>query len=345
MTAASNQGLVTVTGASGFIAKYIIAQLLQRGYVVRGTVRSPDTAEVVRRAVARLGADPSKLTFIAADLMSDAGWAEAVSGASCVLHTASPFPIQQPDDPEDVIRPAVDGTLRVLKAAAAAGVKRCVVTSSTVAIFYGADQPPGHVYSEADFTNSERADITPYIRSKTLAEKAAWDFVGANPGAPELVAINPGFVHGAALDDDLSTSHELFLLMAKGTYPAAPRIRFPVAHVQDVAVAHAEAIARPAAAGQRYLIGEGQLGLYDLGQIMARELPDLKSKVPKFELPDMVVRGLAIADKKMRTILPELGRTKDFTNAKAKRDLGITFHSAGDAVSASVTSLRGLRLI
>ncbi len=337
--------LVLVTGASGFIAKHIIAELLRRGYDVRGSIRSLDKADGVRRAVASLGADVTGLTFATADLLSDAGWTEAAAGATFVLHTASPFPMQQPDEPGDVIRPAVDGTRRVLRAATAAGVQRIVVTSSTVAIFYGPGKPQGHVYSEADFSDDTRTDITPYIRSKTLAEKAAWAFVRGTPGAPELAVINPGFVHGPALDGDLSTSHELFRLMASGVYPAAPKIRFPVAHVRDVAIAHAEALRRPDAAGQRYLIGEGQLGLFDLGQIMSRELPDLKSKAPKLELPDMVVRGLAVVDKRMRTILPELGRVKNFTNAKAREGLGIAFHSADEAVTQSVTSLRSLRLI
>jgi dihydroflavonol-4-reductase len=345
MTGLDPRGLVVVTGVSGFIGKHVTAEFLRQGYAVRGTVRSLDKCDAVRRAVETAGADPSRLTFAVADLNSDDGWADAIAGASHVVHTASPFPLQQPDNPDDVIRPAVDGTLRVLKAATAASVKRVVLTSSTVAIFYGADQTASHVYSEADMTDATRAGITPYIRSKTLAEKAAWNFVQTTPGAPELAAINPGFVHGVALDDDLSTSHELFLLMAKGKYPAAPRIRFPVAHVADVAKAHVEALERPKAAGQRYLIGEGQLGLYDLGCIMARELPDLKSKVPKFELPDMVVRGLAVADKKMRTILPELGKVKAFTNAKARDELGLQFHSADAAVSASVNSLRALGLI
>jgi dihydroflavonol-4-reductase len=345
MTGSDPSRPVVVTGVSGFIGKYVAAEFLRRGYAVRGTVRSLDKADSVRRAMARLGADSSRLTFAVADLLSDAGWRDAIADASHVVHTASPFPMQQPDDPDDVIRPAVDGTLRVLKAATAAGVQRVVLTSSTVAIFYGPDQPASHAYSEVDFTDDSRADITPYIRSKTMAEMAAWNFIRTTPGAPELVAINPGFVHGAALDNDLSTSHELFRLMAKGTYPAAPRIRFPVAHVEDVAIAHVEALERPSAAGQRYLIGEGQFGLYDLGRIVARELPDLKSKVPKFELPDMVVRGLAVADKKMRTILPELGKSKGFTNVKARDELGIQFHSADAAVTASVNSLRALGLI
>jgi dihydroflavonol-4-reductase len=345
MTDFESRGLVVVTGVSGFIGKHVTAEFLRRGYAVRGTVRAADKADAVRRAVEKAGADPSRLTFAVADLNSDAGWADAIAGASHVIHTASPFPLQQPDNPDDVIRPAVDGTLRVLRGATAAGIKRVVLTSSTVAIFYGPDQPASHAYSEADFTDDSRADITPYIRSKTMAEKAAWQFVRTSPGAPDLVVINPGFVHGMALDDDLSTSHALFLLMAKGKYPAAPRIRFPVAHVADVAKAHVEALERPNASGQRYLIGEGQLGLYDLGRIVARELPDLKSKVPKFELPDMVVRGLAVADKKMRTILPELGKAKAFTNAKARDELGLQFHSADAAVSASVNSLRALGLI
>jgi dihydroflavonol-4-reductase len=336
---------VVVTGASGFIAKHTIGELIRRGYSVRGTLRGMDKAEDVRRAVARLGADPEKVSFVVADLVSDAGWDEAVAGASIVLHTASPFPIKQPDDPDDVIRPAVEGTLRVLKASTRAGVKRVVVTSSSVAIFYGRDLPVGHIYSEADFTDETRADITPYIKSKTVAEKAAWNFVGSTPGAPELAVVNPGFVQGPAVDADLSTSHELYRVMARGVYPAAPRISFPVADVRDVAVAHVEAAFRPQAAGNRYLIGEGELGLYELGRILARELPDLKSKVPKFELPDAVVRALSIVDARMRTILPELGQRKVYKNAKALAELGLTLRSGDEAATAAVRSLRDLRLI
>jgi dihydroflavonol-4-reductase len=336
---------VVVTGASGLIAKHTIGELVRRGYSVRGTLRRMDKAGDVRRAVASLGADPEKVSFVVADLVSAAGWDEAVAGTSVVLHMASPFPIKQPDDPDDVIRPALDGTLRVLKAATRAGVKRVVLTSSTVAIFYGRGLPVGHIYSEADFTDETREDITPYIRSKAIAEKAAWQFVKSTPGAPELAVLNPGFVQGPALDADLSTSHELYRVMAQGVYPAAPRISFPIADVRDVAVAHVEAAFRPEAAGNRYLIGEGELGLYELGQIMARELPDLKSKVPKFELPDAAVRALSIVDKRMRTILPELGQRKDYTNAKALAGLGLTLRSGDEAAAAAVRSLRDLRLI
>ena len=336
---------VVVTGATGLIAKHIIGELVRRGHSVRATLRRMNKADDVRRAVTRLGCDPASVTFVVAGLLADAGWDEAVAGSAVVVHTASPFPIQQPTDPDDVIRPARDGTLRVLKAVARAGVKRVVLTSSSVAIFYGSGLPAGHIYSESDFTDETRADLTPYIKSKTIAEKAAWQFVKSTPGAPELVVINPCFVQGPALDADLSTSHELYRLMARGVYPAVPRIRFPVVDVRDVAAAHVEAAFRPEAAGQRYLIGEGQLGLYDLGRVMVRELPDLKSKAPKFQLPDIAVRALALVDKRMRTILPELGEMKDYTNARAKAELGLTLRSADEAATAAVRSLRDLRLI
>jgi nucleoside-diphosphate-sugar epimerase len=224
-------------------------------------------------------------------------------------------------------------------------VKRVVLTSSSVAIFYGSGLPVGHVYSEDDFTDETRPDLTPYIKSKTMAEKAAWNFTKSTSGAPELTVINPAFVQGPALDDDLSTSHELYRLMARGLYPAVPRIRFPVVDVRDVAAAHVEAAIRPDAAGKRYLLGEGQLRLFELGRVLAHELPDLRSKAPKFELPDVAVRALAIFDKRLRTVLPELGEEKDYTNARVKADLGLTLRSADEAATAAVRSLRDLRLI
>ncbi|MET0431818.1 MAG: NAD-dependent epimerase/dehydratase family protein [Hyphomicrobium sp.] len=341
----TSESQVVVTGASGLIAKHTIAEFLRRGHSVRGTVRSLAKADDVRTAVSRLGADPGKLTFTVADLTNDAGWDDAVTGASVVVHTASPFPLTQPDDADEIIAPARDGALRVLRAATKASVPRVVLTSSTVAIFYPSGRHKDHIYSEQDFSDETRPDLTPYFRSKTIAEKAAWDFCKTTPGSPELVAINPSFVQGPAADADLSTSHEIYRIMAKGTYPAAPRISFPVTDVRDVAAAHAEAAFRPGISGNRYLIGEGQLSLYALGQILARELPELASKVPKFELPDFAVRALAVFDRKLRTILPELGQNKAFTNAKVKADLGLTLRGADEAATAAVRSLRDLRLI
>lgn len=336
---------VVVTGASGFVAKHVIAEFLKRGEAVRGTLRSLNKAEAVQRAVTRLGANAENLSFAATDLLSDDGWEDAFAGAQVVVHTASPFPMQQPEDPEEIIGPARDGTLRVLKFATRAGAKRLVLTSSIVAIFYGSGLAKGHTYSEDDFTDEARPDLTPYFKSKTIAEKVAWQFVKANTEAPELAVINPGFVQGPAPDADLSTSHELFLLLARGAYPAAPKLGFPIADVRDVAAAHYEAAIRPEAAGNRYLIAEGTLGVYELGQILARELPELRSKVPKIELPDFSVRMLSHVDRRLKTILPELGDRKRYTNSKAQAGLGLKFRSADEASVASIRSLRELGLI
>ena len=336
---------VAVTGASGFIAKHIVAELLKRGYPVRATLRDLNKFDGVRSAVTRAGADPAGLTFVEADLMSDEGWDAAVKGVAYVIHTASPFPVQQPDNEDDVIGPAREGTLRVMLAAHRAMVKRIVLTSSTVAVMYAQKYVPGHIFTEADFTDETSARLTPYIKSKSLAEKAAWNFVKTKVGAPELAVICPAFVQGPALDGDLSTSHELMRLMAEGRYPASPKVTFPVCDVRDVAAAHVEAMIRPAAAGQRFIIAEGETRLFDIGQRMVEECPDLKSKVPKFELPDAAVRALAVFDKRLRTILPELGSHRVCSNAKAREGLGLTFRSASEAIGEAARSLRALKLI
>lgn len=336
---------VVVTGASGFIAKYVIAELLNRGYGVRGTLRGLDKADGVRAAIVRAGADPARLTFAVADLMKDDGWDAAVQGATYVVHTASPFPVQQPDNPDDLIAPAREGTMRVMLAAHREGIRRIVLTSSTVAVMYAGARRAGHVYTEDDFSDETIASLTPYIKSKTLAEKAAWAFVKSKAGAPELAVINPAFVQGPALDDDLSTSHELMRLMAAGTYPAAPKITFPVCDVRDVAAAHAEAMIRPDAAGQRFIIAEGETRLYDIGRRMVAECPDLAGKAPRFELPDTVVRGLAVVDKRLRTILPELGTHRVCSAKKARDVLGLTLRGADEAIIAAARSLRELKLI
>lgn len=336
---------VVVTGATGFIAKYVIAELLNRGYAVRGTLRDFLKVEPTVRSIEKTGAPTAKLTFAAADLTSDDGWDKAAEGAVYLVHTASPFPMEQPSNADDLIQPARDGTNRVMLAAHRNGVKRVVLTSSTVAVMYPAHYTREHVFTEDDFTEESTPGLTPYIRSKTIAEKAAWQFIRTKLGAPELSVINPGFVQGPALDADLSTSHELYRVMARGIYPAAPRIRFPVCDVRDVAAAHAEALVHPCAKGERFIIAEGETGLFALGQALAAQCPDLKSKVPKFQLPDTAVRALAVFDKRLRTVLPELGRQKKCTAEKARAVLGLTLRPGEDAIRDAIQSLRGMGLI
>lgn len=337
---------VLVTGATGFIAKHCIAELLRQGYRVRGTARDPaKSADGVRRAVGRAGVDAGGIEIVAADLFKDAGWEAAAQGCRYMLHVASPFPITQPKSREELIQPAREGALRALKAATRAGAERVVLTSSTVAVMYTGSRPKRHVYTEADWTDTNRADITPYIASKTVAEQAAWDFVKSTPDAPQLAVVNPGFVQGPALDPDLSTSLEVLHLMGKGAYPAAPRVEFPVVDVRDVAELHVKAMTNPRAVGERFIAAEGSASLMGIGQQIAAKLPDLKGKVPKFEMPDMMVRTIALFDKRLRTVLPELGIVRHCSNTKAREVLGHTFRSPAEAVSAAAQSLRDLRII
>ena len=337
---------VLVTGATGFIAKHVIAELLRQGYKVRATARDPArSGDGVRRAISRAGIDAGGVEMVAADLTRDDGWDDAVTGCRYVLHVASPFPITQPADPNEVVGPAREGTLRVLQAAERAGVARVVLTSSTVAIMYTSARAPGHIYTEADWTDPARSDITPYIMSKTLAEQAAWEFVHARPGAPQLAVVNPAFVQGPALDPDLSTSLEVIHLMGKGAYPAAPRVEFPVVDVRDVAELHVKAMTHTEAAGERFLAAHGSQSLMGIGRLVAQALPDLRRKVPKFEMPDLMVRTLALADKRLRTVLPELGVVRHCSNEKARKVLGHTFRAPDEAVMVAARSLRDLKVI
>ncbi len=337
---------VLVTGATGFIAKHCIAELLRNGFHVRGTVRDPaKSADAVRRAIARSGLDAGRIEIDAADLLKDNGWDEAAKGCRFMLHVASPFPITQPKTRDELVAPAREGALRALKAATAAGIERVVLTSSTVAVMYGSGVPEGHVYSEADWSDTGRTDITPYIASKTLAEQAAWDYARTTSGAPQLTVINPGFVQGPALDPDLSTSLEVLRLMGKGAYPAAPRVEFPVVDVRDVAEIHLKAMTLPQAAGERFLATEGSASLHGIGKQIAQTLPDLARKVPKFEMPDAMVRTIAVFDKRLRTVLPELGVVRRCDNTKARTVLGHTFRAPPEAISTAAQSLRDLRII
>jgi len=332
---------VLVTGASGFIAKHCIAELLREGYPVQATLRNPARADETRRAIANAGADASTVRFIAADLLSDTGWDEAAAGCTYVLHVASPFPLKNPRNPQDVIRPAREGALRVLRAATRAGVKRVVLTSSIVAVTLPwPEAEPGHVFDETDWSNPGRPDVTPYVVSKTVAEKAAWDFVDATPGAPELTVVNPGFVLGPAVDADLSTSHEVIRLMGNGSYPVAPKIGFPISDVRDVVVTHILAMIHTGAAGQRFLSANGFLHLYEVGQLVKQTLPDVGKKVPRGEMPDFLVRALSLVDRRLKAVLADLGFPRPVSSAKAQQMLGQSFRSPQEAVVSAARSLR-----
>ena len=336
--------LVLVTGGSGFVAQHCILQLLAAGHDVRATVRNPAREGEVRALLKKAGADDSRLGFAAADLTRDAGWPEAVAGSDFVLHVASPFPFSVPKNEDELIVPARDGALRVLKAARAAGVKRVVLTSSFAAVGYGHPDGPTP-FDERDWTDLSSPDIQPYVKSKTLAERAAWDFAAKEPGF-ELAVVNPVGVVGPPLGPDLSTSVIGILSLMNGTMPAMPKISFGLVDVRDVADLHLRAMTDPRAAGERFIAVAGDfMPFKEIAQTLKSRLGSAAARVPTRELPDWVLRFAGVFSAAARQALPELGKHKNATSEKARRVLGWAPRSREDALVATAQSLIELGLL
>ncbi|MFE3545363.1 NAD-dependent epimerase/dehydratase family protein [Nocardia sp. NPDC059177] len=328
---------VLVTGATGFVAGHCIAELLDHGYAVRGTVRDlgaeADRAHLTE-AARRAGGE---LEFVAASLDDDTGWAEAVTGCDTVLHVASPFPSGPPRHERDLIEPAVDGTLRVLRAAAAAGVRRVVLTSSVAAVAYGHDVDARR--TEADWSVVDR--VPAYQKSKTLAERAAWEYIGSLTGTtvPELVVVNPGMILGPLLAARTSTSHEPVRRLLTRADPGSVRTGWTPVDVRDLAVAHRLAMEVPEAAGNRYICAGEPLWMPDLAAMLARDYNPQGFRVPTRVLPNWVVRLAAVFDKTIRLTLPVLGRTEYVSADKARRELGWTMRPIEETVRDTADSL------
>jgi dihydroflavonol-4-reductase len=337
--------LVLVTGGSGFIGAHCILQLLDRGFRVRTTVRSLDREAQVRAMLNAGGNAGDGLSFAAADLMSDTGWPQAVAGCDFVLHVASPFPLGVPRNDDELIIPARDGALRLLRAARDAGVKRVVLTSSFAAIGYG-HRPTDRPFSETDWTDLGGGGTTAYVKSKTLAERAAWDFVGRESGALELAVVNPVAVFGPVLGPDYSTSIQLVQRMLDGKMPGCPRLSFGIVDVRDVADLHLRAMTNPAAKGERFLAVAGDfMTIQEIAVVLKARLGAAAARVPTRVLPDWLLRLIALVDPSVRQIVPELGKLKNATNAKAKRLLGWKPRSREDAILATGESLIELGLL
>jgi nucleoside-diphosphate-sugar epimerase len=338
--------MVLVTGGSGFIGSHCILQLLAAGHQVRTTVRNLKRESDVRAMLSQGGAEPGdRLSFAAADLESDAGWAQAAAGCEFVLHVASPFPSTVPRDENELIVPAREGALRVLRAARDAGVKRVVLTSSFAAIGYG--QPPRtKPFDETDWTNADGDDVRPYVKSKTLAERAAWDFIAREGGALELSVVNPVAVFGPALGADYSTSILLIQRLMDGALPGCPRISFGVVDVRDVADLHLRAMSDDAAKGQRFLAVSGDfMAVVEIAKVLKARMGEAGRRVPTRQLPNWLVRLVALRDAAAQQITPELGKVKNGTNEKARRMLGWAPRSREEAIVASAESLMKLGLL
>lgn len=321
---------ILLTGITGFIAKRIAKDLLDAGYHVRGSLRSARRADEVRAAVGPEGLD--RLTFVTLDLMGDDGWAEAMAGVDAVLHTASPFPLTQPKDENDLIRPAVDGTLRALRAAETAGVSRVVLTSSVAAVMYSAGPSNGRAYTAADWTDTSHPTATAYTKSKTLAEKAAWDFVTDHP-AIRLTTVNPGAVVGRPMDEHYGTSLGLIERILNGKDPMLPDLPLPIVDVADVSALHLAALERDDTVGRRLLASASVMRFPEIAAFLKARHPE--RRIATRTAPKFALRGLALFDPSIRTILNEVGRPLALDASESLPVLGRPFITAEDGIAAS----------
>jgi len=338
--------MVLVTGGSGFIGAHVILQLLAAGHEVRTTVRNLDRAKDVIAMLREGGANTAdKVGFVAADLMRDDGWRAAAAGCDFVMHVASPLLAHVPDDENELIAPAREGTLRVLRAARDAGVKRVVVTSSFAAIGYGYP-PRAAPFDETSWTNLDGPDVQAYPKSKTLAERAAWDFVAREGNGLELAVVNPVAVFGPALGPDFSESIGVIKMLLEGAMPAVPRINFALVDVRDVADLHLRAMTSPKANGERFLAVAGEtMSVLQIARVLRARLGGKARRVPRFQAPDWLLRLAARRNPMVRAALPLLGKVRQSTSAKARTLLGWSPRGNEELLVATAESLIRLGLV
>lgn len=336
---------VLVTGGSGFIAGHCVLQLLEQGHEVRATVRSLAREAAVREVLTEAGLTRGDaLTFVPADLTADDGWAEAVAGVDAVLHVASPVQPGHVEDEDALIRPAREGALRVLRAARDAGVGRVVLTSAFHAVGWGHPHDD-HVFTEADWTVLDGPGTDAYGRSKTLAERAAWDFVATEGGGLELATVLPVAVMGPVLGRDVSGANHLVQQLLTRAMPGLADVRVPVVDVRDVAAAHLLAMTTPAAAGQRFLLSSGPaLPLRRIAEILRTHLGADADRVPTRSIPSLLIRAAARFRPELRAVAPDLGYARRVSSEHAREVLGWTARDPEEAVVAAGRSLvaRGL---
>lgn len=337
---------VLVTGGSGFIAGHCVLQLLERGYTVRATIRSLRQEGDVRAMLTGAGmANGDRLSFVAANLTGDDGWAEAVAGVDHVLHLASPVQPGHVEDPVALLVPAREGTLRVLRHARDADVKRVVLTSAFHAVGWG-HQHDDRVFTEADWTNIHGPGVDAYAVSKTVAERAAWDFVRNEGGTLELVTMLPVAVMGPVMNDAVSGSNHLIQRILNGDLPGFPDLYFPIVDVRDVAFAHVLAMTTDEAGDERFLLSNGPpIAMRDIGALLRNHLGPAAGHVPTRKIPDIVVRAGARVSAQMRAIVADLGYARNTSNDKARRVLGWRPRPPSEAILAAAESITAKGLV
>jgi len=332
---------VLVSGGSGYIAGYLIRQLVADGWNVHTTVRSLAREAAVRQLLA---VDDSRLRFFAADLTADAGWAEAMAGCSHVAHVASPVPFGVPKDADELIVPARDGVLRALRAARAAGVRRFVMTSSVAAISYGRGRGVHH-FTEADWTQLGQPGISPYIQSKTIAERAARDWVAREGAGIEFCSINPSVVLGPVWSRDFSASVIIVKKLLDGSLRACPDIGFGVVDVRDVADLHLRALKAPGMAGERFIASGRFMKLREMADVLRTELGPQANRVTTRNVPDWLVRGAALFNPVARAVVSELGSVRHQDASHALAVLGWATRPVEQSIVDAARSLIALGIV
>jgi nucleoside-diphosphate-sugar epimerase len=338
--------VLLVTGGAGFVATHVIHRALAAGHEVRATLRDLKREAELRQALSAAGAtDQSRLSFVVADLDKDAGWAEAVAGCDYVHHVASPFPAVPPKNEADIIDPAREGALRVLRAARDAGVKRVVLTSSVVAITQGHPAMDA-AYDETQWTNVDGPGAGAYAKSKTLAERAAWDFMAREGGALELSVVNPDAIFGPLITPQISTSVLLVKQVLEGGMPALPRLWLGAVDVRDVADLHLRAMTAPEAKGERFIAVAGPpLSMAQIAGVLKARGGPRAAKISTKEAPDWLLKLIGRFNPMLRDVVPDLNRVKRTNSGKAQRVLGWTPHSSEEALLATADSLERLGLL
>ena len=337
---------VLLTGISGWIGKHIAIQLLNAGHTVVGTVRNKNLIEPTKETLKSKKVPLEKLSFVELDLLNDDGWDDAVKGCKYTLHVASPFPIKVSRDRQKLVPAAKDGTLRVLNASIKAGVDQIILTSSIVAMFRKPNRTNPYSFGENDWTdiNWEKG-VSDYFLSKTVAEKAAWDFMESKGLREKLTVINPGGVFGDALDGKECTSIEYVKQFLKGKFPAAPKWGVLISHVEDVAKSHVVCMGKSGVGGRRIIVGRDVKTLLELSNIMAEALPNYAKKLPKKELPNFMVKLISMIDSSAKTMIPDLQIEMKTDTKYAENLLGMEFKSAKSAMTEAAHSVVRLGLV
>lgn len=340
---------VLVTGGSGFIGAHCILQLAAAGYKIRSTVRDwKRRAELdeIFNSVANNYAHGNKVSvdWFQADLNHDQGWQEAVNGCDYVLHVASPVPLSMPKNENELINPAKEGSLRVLRAAAAAKVKRVVLTSSVAAVSSGSTSRDA-VYTSADWANPDAAGVSAYARSKTYAERAAWDFIQKDKSGLELSVINPSVVFGPIIEKDLGASVSIIKMCLNGKLPGIPNIGFECVDVRDVAILHVKAMTSPKAAGKRFICSNDYIRLSDIVSLLKDKYPQYKKRLPNKTIPNFIIKIAALFSSKLKIISSNLGKVSRYDTSETIKTLDWQPKSVQEAIFSAADSLIKFGLI